>query len=689
METKKILLQNKQSETEKNNKQENVNEISIDNHNNENNSPTILSKKVAQDSNFKILSKNKMNNDNNNVRSYSSVVGINDSNNTNKIVVKAPLKEVKQDEKQDQEEVVEEIDPFIVERLEDDNDRMFILRLEYEMTNLIKNKKETSIEYQNMNSYQRLIIHKIANYFKLCHINDRNNCSVIVIKTVATRIPKKSFNDIIAKPDDSNELETGNTEIKIMKRNDKKISNNTNTNKTVMKKKSNEHNIKKNNISLEERKLAYDLARARIFDESDQTSNNNLKPKVSKENNQKGIEEDDDKDVYNRSNFIIKPQTPDYSIPQYFNQTFNQSPNIMSQQKFQQSPYQKKFQKPMINNPQLQQNLLMDQNSLINQQQSSPNNLLNNNLCYSSPFNNNNNNNNNNNVSNSHSYSNIRNYSNFNPYNNANIPSNNNPLISNSLINNKNNTLNELYSNNTNTFQNFSSPNQTPTKGHNSSNFNNSPIAFQIDKKFMFSNSPMSINNGNSNNNSNNNNSNNPWISNKDLNYKNDFNVFNNKDNFENNGISSFQASSIYNNDPLSSPISSSNYKKSININNGDMNSMDSIKNNSSFSKLNPNSEIFIPDSKSNKLSLNDSPIASNMNTTLNVNVPEFKPYTNNRVSNSTSFSNNSKDNGTPSLFNQTRSINGTNNYNRIGSNNKPQFMNYSNYNQNKSNYFN
>ena len=93
------------------------------------------------------MKKNKKNtldvqNSSNTIRSYSSVVGTNDSNNTsNRIVIKAPLKETKQDEKQDQEDIIEEIDPFIIERLEDDNDRMFILRLEYEMTNLIKNKK--------------------------------------------------------------------------------------------------------------------------------------------------------------------------------------------------------------------------------------------------------------------------------------------------------------------------------------------------------------------------------------------------------------------------------------------------------------------------------------------------------------------------------------------------------------------
>jgi len=83
-------------------------------------------------------------------RSYSSVVG-NNSNETNTVVVKAPInnKESNQSDNKDQniEEEIE-IDPFILERLEDDNDRMFILRLEYEMTNLIKNKK-----YLNMISF--------------------------------------------------------------------------------------------------------------------------------------------------------------------------------------------------------------------------------------------------------------------------------------------------------------------------------------------------------------------------------------------------------------------------------------------------------------------------------------------------------------------------------------------------------
>jgi len=56
----------------------------------------------------------------------------------------------------------------------------------------------------------------------------------------------------------------------------------------------------------------------------------------------------------------------------------------------------------------------------------------------------------------------------------------------------------------------------------------------------------------------------------------------------------SFQTPSIYNNS-LSSTIPSSNYKKPIGMNNNEMNSIDSVKNNTSFSKLNPNSEIFIP----------------------------------------------------------------------------------------------
>jgi len=413
------------------------------------------SKKPFPSGNIKVLSKSKSNDNNSNnekqktvttnstnIRSYSSVVG-NNSNDSNRIVIKAPITSNENsylDKKQDQEDVIEEIDPFILERLEDDNDRMFILRLEYEMTNLLKNKKD-SIEYPNMNSYQRLIIHKIANYFKLCHINDRNNSSVIVIKTMASRIPKRQFIDIIAKPDDINPSEAGNSEIKIMKRNDKN-SNEIENNKKVAdtKKKQSESDLKKTNISLEERKLAYDLARARIFDESNQTSNNNSKINHQKENKQNiikrvDVEEDDDKDVYNRSNFVIKQQiTPDFNNFQYF----NQSPNLISQTKFQQSPYQKKFTKPMTNpkmniNPQMQQNPFMRQTPLMHQQ-IQPNNMINNNNLSYTPILNNNNGNSNNNNNNSRSYSNMRNYSNFNTYNinnSGNFSNNDNSLLSN------------------------------------------------------------------------------------------------------------------------------------------------------------------------------------------------------------------------------------------------------------------
>jgi len=69
--------------------------------------------------------------------------------------------------------------------------------------------------------------------------------------------------------------------------------------------------------------------------------------------------------------------------------------------------------------------------------------------------------------------------------------------------------------------------------------------------------------------------------------------MFGNKNNFEDKEISSFQ-SAVYNSS-LSSPISS--YKKPIGMNNSDINPMETNKSSTAFSKLNPNSEVFIPSS--------------------------------------------------------------------------------------------
>jgi hypothetical protein len=648
------------------------------------------SEQSTTNNDLKILSKDKTNTEIKEVmnqssfRSYSSVVGNNNSNDSNskstKIIVKAPPSNENNinNKNPDQEDVVEEIDPFIIERLEDDNDRMFILRLEYEMSNLIKNEKESDIEYPNMNSYQRLIIHKIATHFKLCHINDRNNSSVIVIKTMASRIPKKKFNDIISKPDNSSSSEKVPTGIKIMKRNDKKMNSNDNKKVLITKKKSNDNDMKKKNISLEERKLAYDLARARIFDESNQNSEentNNSKNKQTKVNKQNikrtDIDEDDDKDVYNRSNFVIKPQTPDFNNYQYF----NQSPNLMNQPQFQpqfqQQSFQMKFQK-QINNPKMNINQQLQQNPLLRKdhllQQNPSNNLLNQNISFTSPFNN----------SNSHAYSNIRNYSNYSPYgvnNTSNLSSGDNPLMSNPLMSNKNNSnpLNEIYNNNNNNnYQGFTSPQQTSTNGNNPTNFANSPL-FQNNNKKMIFNNQMS-------NNSN-------WFTNKDFNFKNDYNMFSNKNNFEDKEISSFQ-SAVYNSS-LSSPISS--YKKPIGMNNSDINPMETNKSSTAFSKLNPNSEVFIPSSaKNNKLSLNSSPV-TNINTPLNINVPEFKPFSTEKSATSNSFSLNK--NNSNSIFDSPGQMSSSNSNQRndfyygMPANNS-QFLNYNSNNPNKPNYF-
>lgn len=119
-----------------------------------------------------------------------------------------------------------------------------------------------------MNSYQRLVVHKVAGYFKLSHVVDSAKKAVIIYRSADSEIPLLRFADLVE--DDSEERPSSN--IKIMRRNTKSLSSRTHSPSNV--------DTDRKMLSLEEREARYQEARARIFND-EQDSQSETKTSIS------------------------------------------------------------------------------------------------------------------------------------------------------------------------------------------------------------------------------------------------------------------------------------------------------------------------------------------------------------------------------------------------------------------------
>ncbi|CAF0769831.1 unnamed protein product [Adineta steineri] len=106
-------------------------------------------------------------------------------------------------------------------------DRTLLLTLEKVFQDFIQNEEQTSYQFQAMNSYERMIVHRVAAFFGLDHNVDKNGQSIIVTKTANTRVPNFSFQSFIPTDELANGAITTlnpsveNTTRRISRRNDK------------------------------------------------------------------------------------------------------------------------------------------------------------------------------------------------------------------------------------------------------------------------------------------------------------------------------------------------------------------------------------------------------------------------------------------------------------------------------------
>ncbi|KAI9313862.1 single-stranded nucleic acid binding R3H [Dichotomocladium elegans] len=83
-------------------------------------------------------------------------------------------------------EFSDELDPFIVDVLKKQQERIFLLKLEKDLRAFIANTNEQRLDLPQMNSYQRMMVHKVAPYFKLYRVYDPVRKSLVLCKNPYT-----------------------------------------------------------------------------------------------------------------------------------------------------------------------------------------------------------------------------------------------------------------------------------------------------------------------------------------------------------------------------------------------------------------------------------------------------------------------------------------------------------------------
>ncbi|RMX47577.1 hypothetical protein pdam_00019000 [Pocillopora damicornis] len=152
---------------------------------------------------------------------------------------------------------------FIIKTLRNPRDRKFLMRLEQDFLNFIQ-QPALFLHYPPMTSYHRMIVHRVAAYFGMDHnVDQQTGKSVIINKTVNTRIPESRFLELIPR-EESEDSESSIPRL-ILKRQ------NTPSDESTPPKIDSPvliHSMEdKRSKSIEEREEEYHKARERIFNQ--------------------------------------------------------------------------------------------------------------------------------------------------------------------------------------------------------------------------------------------------------------------------------------------------------------------------------------------------------------------------------------------------------------------------------------
>lgn len=213
------------------------------------------------------------------------------------------------------------LDDVLFGALNDSKNRMFVLRLEQTILRFLHTIQQQSIELDPMNSFYRLLAHKLADYYNIGHTSNLEGTSVVVYKLAEMHPPSirlcdidvgsptvdddeqplKSEEPVKKKPlllkkrpprpsgEHPNELTTPNAPDQATSESEKPEDTSGSVTPTSRL------------APLEAREAAYQEARARIFQNFKDKSSNNY-------------EEDDDTDDHNDKNRALDPTLdPEYA----------------------------------------------------------------------------------------------------------------------------------------------------------------------------------------------------------------------------------------------------------------------------------------------------------------------------------------------------------------------------------------
>uniref|UniRef100_A0A3P9NQY9 R3H domain containing 1 n=1 Tax=Poecilia reticulata TaxID=8081 RepID=A0A3P9NQY9_POERE len=164
---------------------------------------------------------------------------------------KAPRKMLSRDSSQDYTDSTGiDLHEFLVNTLKSNpRDRIMLLKLEQDILDFISNNEK----FPPMTSYHRMLLHRVAAYFGMDHNVDPSGKSVVINKTINTRIPDQKFSEHI-KDDRADDFQ----KRYILKRDNASFDRDDSTIRMRLK-------ADKRSKSMEEREEEYQRARERIF----------------------------------------------------------------------------------------------------------------------------------------------------------------------------------------------------------------------------------------------------------------------------------------------------------------------------------------------------------------------------------------------------------------------------------------
>ncbi|XP_053201150.1 cAMP-regulated phosphoprotein 21-like [Panonychus citri] len=164
---------------------------------------------------------------------------------------------------------------FLTDTLQNNpKDRVHLLKIEKQLTDLVKDPKRSQHKFGPMSSYHRMLVHRVAAFFGMDHNVTNVDNSVIVSKTRTTRLPEFKFSEQIkntSKPESNEPVRS------IIKRDSSsldKLSEKGYLNDKSPDRRGNTLHLveSRRSKSLEEREEEYEKARARIFNQESTSS---------------------------------------------------------------------------------------------------------------------------------------------------------------------------------------------------------------------------------------------------------------------------------------------------------------------------------------------------------------------------------------------------------------------------------